>query len=208
MTLHEHDGSYAIRVDGRELMATRQHASEEELSVLACKHISEPGSRVLIGGLGFGFSLGAALSVLPKHTKIVVVELVQAVIDWNRRPELGLAGKSLADRRVQIVCADVVQTLRTDPDRFDAIILDVDNGPSPITVRSNRSLYNDRGLALLHGALRPGGCIGIWSAEKDDFFATRMKRSGFEVEVVPSRAHQDSGRKHTLFFGRVGSKPQ
>ena len=205
MTLHEHDGVFMIRVDGVELMSTRQHHSEERLAELACDQIRSTASavRVLIGGLGLGFTLRAALAQLGPNATVVVVELMPAVIEWNQTPEFGLGADALADPRVEIIAGDVADVLKTSRGRFDAIILDVDNGASGLTAAANSRLYSAAGLSMARSALRPGGCLAVWSATADPAFVQRMGQSGFAVTVERARTHPTGGSWNSLFIGRI-----
>jgi spermidine synthase len=204
ISLNEHDGNYSIRVDGAELMSTRRHASEEKIAELACAHIAGiPGARVLIGGLGFGFTLRSALSALAGDATVVMVEILAAVVAWNRNPSFNLAACALADPRVIVLQKDVGEVIRESPDSFDSIILDVDNGPAALSTGSNRHLYDSEGLHRARAALRPGGCVAIWSAAADPAFEKLMASAGFEVDVQRCRAHANSGGRHTLFIGRA-----
>jgi spermidine synthase len=202
ISLSEHDGSYSIRVDGAELMSTRRHASEAKLAELACAHAGKiRGARVLIGGLGFGFTLKAALAALAPDAIVVLVELFEAVITWNRNPAFTLAAAALADPRVTLLQQDVAGVIAESSNRFDSIILDVDNGPDALTSAGNASLYTPAGLTTALAALRRGGCLAIWSAAPASAFEKRMRRAGFKVEVERCRAHATSGGWHTLFLG-------
>ena len=204
ISLHEHDGSYTIRVDGIPLMSTRQHTSEERLAELACAHLQAvPFARVLVGGLGFGFTLRAALAALAPNAAIVVAEILAAVIAWNRNPAFPLAADAMADPRVTVLHRDVADVIREARAQFDSILLDVDNGPAAISTRANQRLYDFAGLQRTRGALRTGGCAAFWSAAPDPEFASLMGRAGFSVEVQRSRAHASSGARHTIFLGRV-----
>jgi spermidine synthase len=204
ISLHEHDGSYMIRVDGVPLMSTRQHASEEKLAELACSHLRGiRGARVLIGGLGFGFTLRAALAALGADAAVVVAEILGAVIAWNRNAALPLAADALADPRVTVLQQDVGEVIREGRGSFDAIILDVDNGPAALSTDGNRGLYDSTGLRNARAALRPDGCLALWSVAPDLEFERRMMQAGFRVEVQRCRSHVSSGRWHTLFLGRV-----
>lgn len=204
ITLHEHDGSYFIGVDGKTLMSTRQHTSEEVLATLGCAHVKGVrGARVLIGGLGFGFTLRAALAVLAADAKIVVAELLGPVIDWNRNPAYPLAADAMADPRVTVVQKEVGQAIRESRREFDSILLDVDNGPAAVSAEANRRLYEYNGLQELRAALRPGGCAAFWAAADDPPFAKLMERAGFEVEMKRARAHGKAGSKHSIFLGRL-----
>jgi spermidine synthase len=204
ITLEEHDGSYAIRVDGIPLMSTRQHASEEKLAELACAHARGiRGARVLIGGLGFGFTLKAALGALAADATVVTAEILGAVIAWNRNPALPLAADALADPRVTVLRRDAGEVIREARCSFDSIILDVDNGPAALSTGGNLRLYDFAGLRHAREALRPAGCVAFWSVAPDAAFERLMTQAGFAVEVQRSRSHGSSGRWHTLFLGRV-----
>jgi spermidine synthase len=206
LTLHEHDGDYAIRVNGRELMSTRHHASEERLAEVACAHLKAASTRtaprVLIGGLGLGFTLRAALAQLPPNAEVIVAELMPPVVDWNRNPAYGLAAAALADRRTQLEMVDVAVLIARNSGGFDAIMLDADNNTTSMNTAGNRRLYERDGLAVVKAALRPGGCVVYWSADSDPLFAKLLAKSGFVVEVEKTRAHATSGGLHTLLIGR------
>ena len=202
ISLHEHDGSYAIRVDGIPLMSTRQHASEEKLAELACARLREKRhARVLIGGLGFGFTLRAALAALAGDATVVMAEILGAVIAWNRNPALPLAADCLADPRVTVLQQDAGEVIREARGSFDSIILDVDNGPAALSTGGNARLYDSTGLRRTRAALRPEGCAAFWSVAPDPAFERRMTQAGFAVEVQRCRSHGSSGRWHTLFLG-------
>jgi spermidine synthase len=204
ISLYEHDGSYSVRVGGAELMSTRRHASEERIAQLACAHakaVSRP--RVLIGGLGFGFTLKAALSVLPSNATVVMAEILAAVVAWNRNPSFHLAADALADRRTIVLQKDVAEAISESRGAFDAIILDVDNGPAALSTQGNRRLYTAKGLHAIRTALRPGGCLAIWSAAPDPAFERLLARAGFAVDVERCRPRANSGGWHTIFVGRV-----
>ena len=202
VSLHEHDGSYAIRVGGTPLMSTRQSGSEEAMAELACTGLG-PRARVLIGGLGFGFTLKAALRAVGPDASIVVSEILEAVIAWNRNPAYELASNAMTDPRVTVLHEDVNITMRRSPASFDAILLDVDNGPEALTTEGNGSLYDDAGLRRIIAALRPRGCVAFWSAHPDAAFENRLARVGFRVATHLSRAHKAGGRRHTIFLGRI-----
>jgi len=203
VSLHEHDGSYAIRVDGAQLMSTRQHASEEKIAELACTHLrNRLRARVLIGGLGFGFTLKTALSLVAPDATVVVAEILPAVIAWNRNALFNLAAGAMADPRVVVLQQDVLEVIREEGSGFDSIILDVDNGPSALSTDGNDRLYDHEGLRSAVRALRPGGWVAFWSAAADPAFELRMTRAGFRVEVHNSRARPNSGGRHTLYLGR------
>jgi len=208
VSLHEHEGSYLIRVDGVPLMSTRQHGSEQKLAQLACAHLkAKPGARVLLGGLGFGFTLKAALAELPPDAGVVVGEILAAVIAWNRDPALRLAADALADPRVIVRQQDVADLIRAEPGGFDSIILDVDNGPVALSADSNDRLYDSAGLKRIRAALKPEGCLAVWSAAPDPAFERLLTRAGFLVEVQACRAYANSGHRHTLILGKTLPPP-
>jgi spermidine synthase len=200
LVLHRHDGDYLIRADGAELMSTRHHHSEDRLAELGCAPLRDRAdARVLIGGLGFGFTLKAALRALRSDAHVVVAELVRAVIDWNENPDYALARTAMLDARVEIRHADVAAVLRESPGQFDAIMLDVDNGPDPMTTSGNGALYGDAGIRTTVTALRPGGRIVYWSAQDDRKFERTLRRAGVAVETARVWSHGTSGTLHTLF---------
>jgi spermidine synthase len=208
MTLHEHDGAFMIRVAGVELMSTRQHHSEERLAELACAQVRRRGRpRLLIGGLGMGFTLRAALLYLGPDATVVVAELMPAVVAWNRNPEYGLGGDAMADPRVEIITGDVADVITRSRGCFDAIILDVDNGASGLSADSNGLLYTEAGLATTRRALKAGGCLAVWSAGDDPAFVERMSRGGFAVTVERARTHATGGSWNRLFIGVARQAP-
>lgn len=204
ISLHEHDGSYAIRVDGIPLMSTRQHASEEKLAELACAGLRGiRHARVLIGGLGFGFTLKATLAAVAADATVVMAEILGAVIAWNRNPAFPLAADWLADPRVTVLQQDAGEVIRQARGSFDSIILDVDNGPAALSTGGNGRLYDSAGLHHARAALRPAGRLAVWSVARDPAFERRMTQAGFAVEVRRCRSHGRSGNWHTLFLGRL-----
>jgi spermidine synthase len=204
ISLNQHDGSYTIRVDGADLMSTRRHGSEEKIAELACAHAaSTRGARVLIGGLGFGFTLKAALAMLPADATVVTAEILAPVIAWNLNPAFRLAADAMADPRALVLEEDVGDVIRKSHVSFDSIILDVDNGPTALTTGSNQRLYDLKGLQHGRAALKPGGCLAIWSAAPDAPFAKLMAHAGFQVSVERCRAHGNSGGWHSIFLGRI-----
>ena len=204
LTLHEHDGVFTIRIGTVELMSSRQHHSEERLAELACAGLRQrPRARVLIGGLGMAFTLRAALGRLAPDAEVVVAELMPAVIRWNQSPDYGLGADAMADPRVTVVEGDVVNVLRDNTGRFDAVIIDVDNGASGLSVASNNRLYSLKGLTRASAALRPGGCLAVWSADDDRAFADRRGRAGFTVKTERATVHAGGGGWNTLFLGRL-----
>lgn len=202
--LTRRDAEYLILANGKPLMSSRMHGSEEALATLACgeaRLMDRP--RVLVGGLGMGFTLRAVLDILPHSADVTVVELLPAVIDWNRKPLAALAGNPLSDRRVRVDVNDVGFTLRAHPGGFDVVLLDVDNGPAAFTTAANAGLYDNGGVAACYAALRSRGTLAVWSAWEDRKFEQRLRFHGFEVEVVQVRARlKRGGPRHTLFLGR------
>ena len=207
MILYEHDGVYTLRVDGYELMSSRAHGSEDELARLPCELIAtRRAPRVLVCGLGFGFTLRSALTHLPADAVVTVCEVFPHLVKWNRGILGELAGYPLRDRRVEVVEADVGSYL----DRcgvFDAILLDVDNGPEAFTLRSNERLYDPRGVARLRDRLPPGGVLCVWSATPSKSFERRLQKAGFRTETRKVAARTGGkGPAHYLFLATAGKK--
>jgi spermidine synthase len=200
LALFRHDGSYLIRADGIELMSTRRHLSEDRLAEVACAPIrAVPGARVLIGGLGLGFTLRAALRELGPDAEVVVAELVPEVIEWNADERYGLSVEAMRDPRVRVVLDDVSNVLRASPAAFDAIMLDTDNGPDGMLMSENARLYAARGIEATIAALRAGGSIVYWSVGDDPKFASALRRAGLEVDTLRVRAHDTLRAEHTLY---------
>lgn len=201
--LHQRGTEYSIRVAGNELMNSREYASEDALSTIGCERIvGRKKARVLIGGLGMGYSLATALAGLGKDATVEVAELVPSVVTWNRTIFGHLAGHPLRDRRVMLREADVASVLREHRDRYDAVLLDVDNGPNGLSRVSNDWLYGPAGLACARGALRKGGILGVWSARPDNAFVRRMRRVGFQVdEVLATSRGGHRGARHVIWLG-------
>ena len=200
-------GEYVILANGKSLMSSRMHGSEEALATFACARIrgrEEP--RVLIGGLGMGFTLRATLDLLPQDGTVVVAELLPAVIEWNRGPLGPLAGHPLRDRRVRVENGDVAAVIRASAGAFDAILLDVDNGPAAFATSGNAGLYNDAGLAAARTALKKGGVLAVWSARDDRKFEQRLRYAGFRVEVERVRGRlKKGGPRHTIFIATIAA---
>jgi spermidine synthase len=203
LTLYRHDGAYLIRADGVELMSTRRHLSEDRLAEVACAPLHDvPGARVLIGGLGLGFTLRAALRQLRDDAEVVVAELVPEVVAWNADPRYDLSAEAMADPRVHVVNDDVSNVLRSDPGGFNAIMLDTDNGPEGMLMSENAQLYATYGIALTIAALRAGGSIVYWSVGDDPKFARALRGRGLDVSEIRVRAHDTSGPMHTLYVAQ------
>jgi spermidine synthase len=210
LSLAEHDGTYAIRVNGRELMSSRHSFSEEQLGVVACQPLrSVKGARVLIGGLGLGFTLRAALSQLARDARVVVAELLPAVVTWNQNPAYPLSSQALADPRTEVVIGDVARVIEQSEARFDALMLDADNQTTSMNTAGNTRLYQTSGLAAVHRALKDGGVAVYWSAGEEPAFVDRFGKSGFDVEVQRVRRHPSSKASHFLVLGRrVTARPR
>ena len=202
LELVEHDGEYIIRADDLPLMSTRMHFSEIELARLVCNKL-RPGAKVMIGGLGLGYTLRAALDLIPKDGKAVQVELVPEVIEWNKGPLAQFAEHPLDDKRTELVQNDVSKVIKNARNEYDSIMLDIDNGPSPLVSERNAWLYTDHGLGAIRSALKNGGRVAIWSADDEPRFVSRMKRNGFRAQKHEIQAHKGKGRiRHLIFTGR------
>jgi len=202
LRLYRGKDDFSIKISGgHELMSTRQHSSEDALGRWPCELVADrPTPRVLIGGLGMGFTLAAALAVLPEDAEVVVAELIPQVVAWNRG-ELGdFSGRPLDDPRVEVHVGDVADLLRSAVGDFDAIALDVDNGPEGLTQDENDWLYDPEGVARTHAALRPGGVVAWWSAGPDRAFEHRLRRGGFRVEARPIRGHGKRGPRYLIWL--------
>lgn len=198
MVLYQHDGDFTIQVNGHDLMLSRQHESELELARLGCGHLSgRKAPRILIGGLGMGYTLRQALDMLGFDARIVVGELVNAIIEWNREFFGHLNGRPLEDERVDLKIGDVVALILGVRNQFDAILLDIDNGPNAMTDSGNNRLYGREGILACRGALREKGCLAVWSAEPDKKFEQLLMSCGFHVTRfrVPAYKGSKSGSR-------------
>ncbi|MFC1747487.1 spermidine synthase [Pseudomonadota bacterium] len=202
LSLHQRGEEFSIKAGYSELMNSRVHGSEDALAELGCERIAkQTQARVLIGGLGMGYTLAAALQKLGPAAEVVVAELVPAVVTWNRGPLAPLAGSPLNDQRVAVHEGDVAQLIRSSKGAYDAILLDVDNGPEGLTRKENDSLYSPAGLSAAMAALRPGGVLGVWSISPEPAFTKRLRRAGFSVEEVRVRARgRHGGGRHMIWF--------
>jgi len=202
MTLTRHGTEYVIFASGQALMSSRMHGSEESLALFACaraRTLETPCC--LVGGLGMGFTLRAALDLLPPGATVIVSELVPALVEWNRGPLGSLARNPLRDKRVVIEIGDVGALLRASPNQFDAVLLDVDNGPAAFTASNNACLYGDSGLAIARMALKPDGVFAVWSSREDRRFEQRLRHGGFSVTVERVRGRlKKGGPRHTIFI--------
>jgi len=201
MRLYRRGAEFSIRVGPHELMNSRVHASEEALAEIACDVLSDrENARILIGGLGMGFTLAAVLSHVGPRAAVDVAELVPAVVAWNRDQMAEINGAALADRRVTVHESDVAMIIGRDKNAYDAILLDVDNGPSALTSKSNERLYGAAGLTAAHASLRPRGVLAVWSADHDPSFTKRLRQAGFDVEEHPVRSRGRSGGSRFLIW--------
>jgi spermidine synthase len=193
---------FSIRSGQYELMNSRRGGSEESLATLACERIrSRDRPWILIGGLGMGFTLRAALAALGPGARIVVAELVPAVVGWARGPMREIFGTSLTDPRLDIRETDVGRLIRSGPSDYDAILLDVDNGPAGLTRKANDALYGLEGLSAARARLRPGGVLGVWSSGSDANFTRRLRKAGFDVHEFRGRANGSrGGARHVIWI--------
>lgn len=204
LRLMQRGAEFSIMIGSNELMNSRLSGSEEALAVMACERIADRAKpALLIGGLGMGFTLRAALAELRRDARVVVSELVPAVVAWARGPMANLHGGTLDDPRVEIVERDVADLIGEARSAYDAILLDVDNGPDGLTREANDRLYNAAGLDRARAALKPGGVLAVWSSAPDTSFSRRLGRTGFAVDEVVVRAHAGrSGARHVIWFAR------
>jgi len=206
--LKRRDDEFVILAGGRHLMSSRTHASEESLATFGCRRAAAlPHPTILIGGLGMGYTLRAALELLSPRATIVVAELIPEIVDWNRGPLAHLARHPLADPRVRIEITDVVALLgakSASRAKFDAILLDVDNSPAAFTDSANAHLYSAQGLASAHASLNPGGTLALWSAAPEDRnFTDRLRAANFTVRLEHTRAHANNkGPRHTIYLAQ------
>ncbi|MBI5543593.1 MAG: hypothetical protein HY901_06880 [Deltaproteobacteria bacterium] len=204
LILQERDGVFAIRVGGCELMSSARHGSEEAMAQAGLEG-RPPGTTpaVLIGGLGLGYTLRAALDRLPAHAHVVVAEVSKPIVTWNRGPLARLAGAPLDDPRVQVETTDIGKLLPSQRGRFDAILLDVDNGPSALFQAENQRLYGPAGIAAFRDALVPGGALVVWSAGPEPRFLSSLREAGFDATERRVSARARGSAQHVLFVGRL-----
>lgn len=204
LRLMRRGADFMIQLDRNELMNSRMSGSEEALATMTAERLAgRTGQRWLIGGYGMGFTLRAALAALGPDAKLTVAELVPEIVEWARGAMAELTAGCLDDPRVSLVHADVALQIARGRGAWDAILLDVDNGPDGLVRADNDRLYTREGLATAKAALRPGGVLAIWSAAKDPAFASRLRKAGFTVEEVQVRARSNGkGARHTIWFAR------
>ena len=210
LSLHRHDADFYLILDGDELMSSRKPDSESALGRLACRRLmserkaTKRGPRVLIGGLGFGYTLRAVLDALPPTAEVVVAELFPEVVEWNRLYLGVLCNHPLEDPRVRVRVGDVGDLFgERHKARFDAILLDVDNGPAALCLESNDRLYRRAGLARIKRTLASGGVLAVWASATDPSFTKLLRKSGFEVATETVRAFRGRGSKHTIFLAQA-----
>ena len=194
---------YSIRLSGirGELMNSRVHGSEEALAELGCAGLQATAeARVLVGGLGMGFTLAAALGCVEESAEVTVAELIPAVVEWNRGPLGECAGHPLRDSRTRVHSGDVAELISAGDAAWDAILLDVDNGPEGLTQEDNQWLYSEAGTRAIHRALGPAGMLAVWSAGPDPLYLIRLKKAGFHASVRTVRARPGKGSRHTIFL--------
>jgi spermidine synthase len=198
-----HDGDFTLWLDRLELMSSRVHGSEQELAGLAWAGLGTHAvARVLVGGLGMGFTLAAALALAPADAVVDVVELVPEVVGWNRELFGHCAGHPLRDPRTNVLVGDVGDVIRAAPGRYDVVLLDVDNGPAGLTRPANDRLYDEGGLRAARAALAPGGVLAVWSSAADPAFARRLQRGGLSVTEHRVRARGAKGPRRTIWVAR------
>lgn len=207
LTLISHGRDFIIMVGRGELMSSRMQFSEEQLAELTMERVGNPEPRILIGGYGMGYTLRAALARMGPDGRAVVAELVPEIVGWARGPMAEMTGESLSDPRVDLAIADVADMITDASEGFtapyDAILLDVDNGPDGLVRKENDRIYSRTGLARAREALRPGGVLAVWSAAPDPSFVRRLKGAGFETEELTVRARPNNkGPRHTIWFAR------
>jgi spermidine synthase len=197
MVLQERDGEYSLRLAGQVLMTSRTHGSEDLLATLAMKGLKTKAPRVLVGGMGMGYTARSALDRMGPLGSVVIGELIPPVVEWNRGPLGHLAGRPLDDPRSSVALGDIQLTIRNNPGGFDAILMDVDNGPSAFTQKSNAGLYSPRGLAEARRALRPGGAYALWSTAEEPGFIRTLHDAGFVGRM------ERAGPRHVVFVATM-----
>jgi len=205
LRLYQRADDFSIHLKGvrGELMNSRMHCSELALAELGCAHIQGvENTKVLVGGMGMGFTLAAALKATSISSQVIVAELVPEVIEWNKGSLGECAGRPLDDNRVQVHLGDVAELFKINEATYDAILLDVDNGPEGFTQADNNDLYSIKSLQAIRQTLHPGGVLAIWSAWHDPKFTLQLKRTGFQVKTKTVRAHKGKGSRHTIYLAR------
>lgn len=205
LTLRQRDQEFSISLSGPrgELMNSRRFHSEQQLAVLGCAHLkNKKNSRVVVGGMGMGYTLAAALEAVTDSAQIIVADLIPEVVEWNRGPLGECAGRPLDDSRVVEHIGDVGELLANRNSEYDAVLLDVDNGPEGLTHSDNNWLYSLEGTSSIYQSLVPGGVLAVWSASPDTVYASRLKKTGFQVEVKTVRERPGKGARHAIFLAK------
>ncbi|WP_428819195.1 MnmC family methyltransferase [Microbulbifer sp. MCCC 1A16149] len=205
LTLRQRDQEFSISLSGPrgELMNSRRFNSEQQLSVLGCAHLkNRDNARVLVGGMGMGYTLAAALEAVSSNAEVMVADLIPEVVEWNRGPLGDCAGRPLDDVRVSVHIGDVAELLTKGDARYDAVLLDVDNGPEGLTHSDNNWLYSVEGTSSIFSSLAPGGVLAVWSAGPDSMYVGRLKKAGFQVKVETVRERPGKGARHTIFVAK------
>ncbi len=203
LTQRENDFSIHLKGVRGELMNSRRYSSELALAELGCTHIKGvDNSKVLVGGLGMGFTLAAALKAVSTSSQVIVAELVPEVIEWNKGPLGDCAGRPLEDSRTLVHLGDVAELFQAKQTAFDAVLLDVDNGPEGFTHADNNNLYSIDSLHAIRQTLRSGGVLAVWSAWHDPKFTQQLKKAHFKVDTKTVRAHKGKGSRHTIYLAK------
>jgi len=205
LKLSRREDEFSIHIVGvrGELMNSRVHNSEEQLATLGCAHLKNTEqAKVLVGGLGIGFTLAAALKAVTSSSQVIVAELIPAVVEWNKGPLGECAGFPLHDHRTDVYVGDVATLFSNNQTSFDAVLLDVDNGPEGFTHSENKTLYANDSLQRIHSQLNSGGVLAVWSAWHDPRFTTKLKKAKFKVETKTVRARKGKGSRHTIYLAR------
>lgn len=204
LRLFKHGPKYSLRLGGGELMNSEYHSSEDDLANLACEMIKDvKKARILVGGLGMGYTLRAALNSVGPEAKVFVSELVPEVVQWNRTYLGHLAGHPLDDKRTEVLIEDVAESIFSRHRAFDAILLDVDNGPEALLREDNERIYDEDGLCAIGQALRPGGVLAQWSGKSDKSYVARLMKTGFDVREVSVRAKEGKGAHHKIWLSTL-----
>jgi spermidine synthase len=208
MVLYQHGRDFSIKVNGQGLMHSRQHESEIDLARLGCAHlVDRKAPSVLVGGLGMGYTLRQVLDMLSLHAHVVVSELLGAVVEWNREFLGELNNYPLKDERVAVRTGDIVDLISCSRNRFDAILLDIDNGPDALTDSENRRLYGREGIRACFRALRNGGCLAVWSARQNKKFERLLMTCGFNVRCFPVPSYKGSKARSRFVWVASASSP-
>jgi spermidine synthase len=206
MLLRHRAGVFEIRCNGWDLISNRAHASEEALARLVLDRITAPALRILIAGLGMGFTLRAALDASPPDARVEVAEILPEIVSWNEGPLAPLNGGAVGDRRVKVHITDVADALSKNAAAYDAIMLDVDNGPEAVMLRGNASLYSTEGLSVALCALAPGGVLGVWSASRSAVFEALLDDAAMSWRYIETPARNDRAvPTHVIYLGQAAS---